>query len=925
MKRNALKAGFSRNEVSFIAALILCVVFGTLMWGYQISEQDQIERFEHKSQLLNNAAGLRIAETRSFIKSVEGMHYASDEFAGGDIEAFVNQVRQYSPYLHSLGMFQAVKPSMLMSYWDQMLENGSDSYSIHEYAETGERVAVSRKARYLPVHTIAPMEASHEPILGTDLAGSKEIDELLNVAIDTAESFIARASEGWPFHTKYLLIQPLYRGKKVPDTIQARRELFAGGIWVSLDPADLVFEAEGDSLEGTLGLTLISGKHLSKITISNTNVASQPGLKAGFANLKSERTWKMGSTEVTLAWVTQPLMPVSHWVRTLVVLLATLLAIIAVLLFIYAQRRSQMELFDSLRALNAERAKAELTLASISDAVISIDSGRYIVYMNASARKLLCATNLAELNKPIEYYLLLDESRAIGSPFPGFEKALAAIPSQTTAEYDVSLNLPHVKDVAVKLTLTSMNNEEGNVSGSIVVMKDVSKERKLTTELEYRANYDSLTGIFNRFHFEKRLHALLDGTVIGDRRHALCFFDLDNFKIVNDTCGHAAGDALLCEVTAELKKNLRPNDILARLGGDEFGAVICDCDEEQALAIANEIHEFFKNYVYEEGGSAFSVSASIGFVAISKDYCDYKTILSSADSACYAAKEAGRNALVVYSQDDEGVAEKEEEINWVPQLRSALEHESFRLLLQPIGTLHAGGVSASRNHFEFLLRMLSPAGEEISPFKFIKSAERYDLMTKIDRWVLANVLRHAGEIQNQLKEQCTFSINLSGKSLSDPDLLCFIKEQFSAHAVEPSCFWFEITETAAISQFSTAVVLLQGLRDMGAKTALDDFGSGVSSFGYLQKLPVDVLKIDGQFIKGMDSDPVAHEMVKAINKMAKVLGLETVAEHVESEAVVDQLAAMGVDYAQGFYLGRPASIESALSVLLAARQAGKAA
>ena len=509
----------------------------------------------------------------------------------------------------------------------------------------------------------------------------------------------------------------------------------------------------------------------------------------------------------------------------------------------------------------------------------------------------------------------------MGSPFPGFEKALAAIPSQTKAEYDVSLNLPHVKDVAVKLTLTSMNSEEGNARGSIVVMKDVSKERKLTTELEYRANYDSLTGIFNRFHFEKRLHALLEGTVSGDRRHALCFFDLDNFKIVNDTCGHAAGDALLCEVTAELKKNLRPNDILARLGGDEFGAVICDCDEEKALAIANEIHEFFKNYVYEEDGSAFSVSASIGFVAISKDYCDYKTIMSSADSACYAAKESGRNALIVYSQDDEGVAEKEEEINWVPQLQSALEHESFRLLVQPIGTLNAGGASAANNHFEFLLRMLSPAGEEISPFKFIKSAERYDLMTRIDRWVLENALQCAHEIQDQLNEQCTFSVNLSGKSLSDPELLTFIKQMFAAHAVEPSSFWFEITETAAISQYSTAVVLLQGLQDMGARIALDDFGSGVSSFGYLQKLPVNVIKIDGQFIRGMDSDPVAHEMVKAINQMAKVLGLKTVAEHVESAAVIDQLSAMGVDYAQGFYLGRPASIESTLAQRLADKAA----
>ncbi|ASJ76138.1 putative diguanylate cyclase YegE [Granulosicoccus antarcticus IMCC3135] len=564
MKRNALKAGFTHIELLFIAALMLAIVMGTLTWGYRISEREQVLAFTSQSQQINNAAGLHIAETRSFIKSIEAMHYVSQDFTDPDIEAFVKQVSEYSPYLHSLGMFQDVFAPMREQYQRQMMGKIGDSFSIHHYSALGAQVPVGSQARILPIHSITPFDDTHKILLGADLTGSKEIEKMLESAIDTGESFIALAPVGWPFHTRYLLIQPLYLGKQVPETLMERRQLFTGGIWVSLDPAEMMFH--GEALSGTLSVTLSSGQRLSKIMISNTPASSQPGIKAGFATLKSERSWLMGSSSLQLSWVMEPLMPVFDWIRTVAVLLILLIAVIAGLLIIYSRRRAQAELFDSLQVLNTEREKAERTLASISDAVISLDSARYIVYMNAAAARLLCTSGVGEMNKPIEYYLMMADSDDCDGSFPGFEMALAALPSQDTAEYDLSLRLPHLNDVAVKLTLTSMSNADGARQGSIVVMKDVSNERKLTSELEYRANYDHLTGAINRFHFETRLRSLLDATVDTKRTHALCFFDLDNFKIVNDTCGHAAGDSLLCEVTAELQKKLRTGDMLSRLG-----------------------------------------------------------------------------------------------------------------------------------------------------------------------------------------------------------------------------------------------------------------------------------------------------------------------------------------------------------------------
>jgi len=419
------------------------------------------------------------------------------------------------------------------------------------------------------------------------------------------------------------------------------------------------------------------------------------------------------------------------------------------------------------------------------------------------------------------------------------------------------------------------------------------------------------TGSYNRFYFDKRLAQLVEDVPASSRSHALCYIDLDQFKIVNDTCGHPSGDRLLCELTDALRERLRASDVLARLGGDEFGIIICDADEEAALAVANKLYAFFQTFVFEDDGRAFPVHASIGFVNINVDHCDLQSIMSAADVACYTAKDSGRNALVVYSETDSAMSERKEEMNWLPVLTSALNDNDFVLLVQAVADINPETASTTITHYEFLLR-LNANDELITPFKFIKAAERYDLMRDIDRWVVSNALATVAKVQHDLPQDCTFSINLSGQSAGDSSVLPFIAEQMAMHDVEPRRFWFEITETAAITHFATAVSLIEGIQALGSSVALDDFGSGLSSFGYLRQLPVDVLKIDGQFIKDIDKSDVAKEMVRAMHHVGRAMGLKTVAEFVENEAVVKELASIGVDYAQGFFIAKPCPIEEAL-------------
>ena len=433
----------------------------------------------------------------------------------------------------------------------------------------------------------------------------------------------------------------------------------------------------------------------------------------------------------------------------------------------------------------------------------------------------------------------------------------------------------------------------------------MTDSRRLATELSWHASHDQLTGLSNRFSFEQQLQKALHDSAERGAQHALLYLDLDQFKVVNDTCGHGAGDLLLQRIAKLLQAHIRGTDVIARLGGDEFGALLNDCPLDQALRIANEMREEIQDLRFVWGDKSFTVGASIGLVPITAHSGTKADVQSAADVACYAAKEKGRNRVHIYRPDDSELDLRKGEMEWVSRITRGLEDNRFLLHAQEIVALQPDQSRGRR--VELLLRLRDEDGTIVSPQAFLPAAERYNLMPAIDRWVVRTALAILAGDGDYRIESC--SINLSGQNLTDDSFLTFVLEQIGRNAVPPGKLCFEITETAAITHLERAREFISTLRQAGCHFSLDDFGSGLSSFGYLKSLPVDFLKIAGHFVTDMLEDPIDRAMVDAINRMGHMMGLSTVAECVESPAVIEELRSIGVDFAQGVALSRPAPFE----------------
>ncbi|MGE0383871.1 MAG: EAL domain-containing protein [Gammaproteobacteria bacterium] len=433
-------------------------------------------------------------------------------------------------------------------------------------------------------------------------------------------------------------------------------------------------------------------------------------------------------------------------------------------------------------------------------------------------------------------------------------------------------------------------------------------KRQAEALLRYHANHDALTGLLNRREFELRLERALNNSRAESRRHALGYIDLDQFKLVNDTCGHVAGDELLKQLAALLRNKLRQRDTLARLGGDEFGLLLEDCDIVQAESVAQELLRAVRAFRFTWLEKSFEIGASIGLVAIEAGSTGTSELLSTADVACYVAKDLGRNRVHVYQPDDAVMVLRHGEMHWVSDITKALDESRFVLYHQDIRPLAAG--TAPVRHFEVLVRMLDDNNRVVTPGAFIPAAERYNLMPAIDRWVVTRVFSLLARLRDLggAPPALLATVNLSGTSISDQGFIGFVRNCAEETRLAPGSVCFEITETAAISNLNTAVAFITELKRLGLRFSLDDFGSGLSSFAYLKNLPVDFLKIDGSFIKDIVNDPIDRVMVDAINKIGHVMGLQTVAECVEDDDILATVTDLGVDFTQGFGIHRPAPL-----------------
>jgi diguanylate cyclase (GGDEF)-like protein/PAS domain S-box-containing protein len=552
-------------------------------------------------------------------------------------------------------------------------------------------------------------------------------------------------------------------------------------------------------------------------------------------------------------------------------------------------------------AVHAEKERAQVTLQSIGDAVITTDAAGVIDYVNPVAEQLTGWTLDEARGHPLDAVLrLVNETRR--------DAAVENVALRCLREGRVIVGGDQAalidrqgREVPIQNSAAPIRDREGQSIGTVVVCRDVSRERRLRRALSYQATHDALTGLINRREFEHRLHAALAETrTRPDIEHALVYVDLDQFKVVNDTCGHPAGDRLLKQVTGLLQTRIRASDTLARLGGDEFGILLQDCALEQAMKLAEGLRQAIRDFRYEWNGQTMQIGASIGIVAIDRTTESIAETMSAVDVACYAAKDQGRNRVHVYEADN--VPERHREMLWVSRLQRASDEGRLEIYYQPIVAIGANG--DRQPHYELMLRMRDENGGLVQPIEFIPAAERYNVMPSIDRWVVRQAL---GAIlgEGRLGDDCTVAINLSGTTLNDDHFLEFLIGELAAIQLRPGALCFEITETAAISSLANVVYFMRELRDRGVRFALDDFGSGLSSFSYLKTLPVDYLKIDGQFVENVVHDPIDRSMVEAICQVARAMGLRTVAERVESAEALEMLAKLGVDYAQGFYLAEP--------------------
>lgn len=557
--------------------------------------------------------------------------------------------------------------------------------------------------------------------------------------------------------------------------------------------------------------------------------------------------------------------------------------------------------------LFAEKELAQVTLKSIGDAVITTDALGKVKYVNPVAERLTGWGTIEAQGKPVTeiFHIVNHLSRE-----PVINPVEIALQENRIYELaaDTVLIAKDGTEYAIEDSAAPIKNCQGELIGAVIVFHDVTKARSLAHELSWQATHDPLTGLYNRRKFEQEVDLAIKDSQDNKTRHALCFLDLDRFKIVNDTCNHAAGDELLKQVTTLLQQRIRDADIFARLGGDEFGLLLPQCPIYTAQQIANQLRQLIYDFRFVWLDKVFNIGVSIGLVAIDSTTINLASLLNTADAACYAAKEKGRNCVHLYHEQDAVIARQRGERQWIAKINRALEKNLFCLYAQKIISIQE---NSDCDHCEILLRLIDESGKIIAPGVFLPTAERYDLMPAIDRWVVITFLADYEAYCQLRKEQQLpapnkiYTINLSGASINSQEFAVFLQDQFGRYSVPPETICFEITETVAISNLDNAVALIENLKKLGCSIALDDFGSGMCSLTYLKNLPVDYLKIDGSFVQNIANDRVDYATVECFNHISKIMKIKTIAEFVEDDIILQKLKEIGIDYAQGYGIERP--------------------
>ncbi len=884
--------------VTVTVAMALAAALG-LAWARNAHQRD----FEARAQALGERLEQQLQTASSLLVVLSTLYQRDDQLDPASLGLLARDMIESTPWIELFTYQPLLEGKSIPQLQEEMYELGLPQFRITRYDSHAHRPApiipVTPNDHHLPIVTLEPLTPAMTRYYGLDLLTLPDLADLPQRLARENTPLTLLPEWFLDYPNPLLLVQPTFAGNLPPTGTAERARQLRGVLIFVLQPDHMLQQVQtGHSDLQTALRARPDGRLLAE------SIPSEAGETGPWGGLSAfEKSFPLAGTPLELV-VRKPA-GIGAAALNLVLLFMLLSGGLAATLFTaWRNHRHNLRARAAAEArINEERQRAEITLRAISDAVITTDLGLRILAANPAAGRLCGVDTDSMLGQPLfEVVRLLDEETELAVEH--LHELLERIDGEDPGATDLLLEHPRSGRLAVHVSLTQYTDPFGNAAGFVLVLRDVSTERSLTRELTYQATHDALTGLYNRYAFENELSAALHSAREHGRQHMLCYLDLDQFKLINDTCGHIAGDQVLKQLAGILQGQLREHDVLARLGGDEFGILLPNCPVEQAREVAERLREAVREYRFRWEGKLFDLRASIGVVPITADTGSLTDLLAAADIACYAAKERGRDNVYLFSPEDRALRERHGQMQWLPVIQSALHENRFNLLLQPIEPILDRRLPWLH---EFLVRLRQAGEHDSLPGSFIPAAERYDLMKEIDRWVIDHALSWIAKQPDHHSD--LFSINLSGQSLGDRDMADYIIDRAQQHGVPFTRLCFEITETAAITNFNEAMTLIIRLRQAGGHFALDDFGSGLSSFAYLKQMPLDFIKIDGQFVRDITSDRMDATIVRAIQDIAHTLGVRSIAEFVEDAATRDRLIEMGIDYAQGWYIGHPRPLE----------------
>ena len=885
---------------------LAAVLFGILVIVLALlvairNDMMQVDKaFVELSYEIESGLTRKLDSMNATLRSLSGMHHAMTRLSQQELSAFAQEIERSHPSVKAILQLRLVEADQKDAYENGFREAGFPTFGITNSDQRGILSPSSDKPEYMSVNFIEPLTPGLARYLGLDFYSRSDLKMAIDRAIHSGE--VAAASAAPLGRDAFLLFKAVYKGFFAPETAR-ERQTQVDGVYALLVDARAFVDDIIDTHDG-LGLKLATWNGTKPTTLyEHTTPLATDFIGRRLPNQRADTRISLTPTRFHVTIERRLDGRDFNPIGWLILVVTSTGLYLAGVLVVVTRLRAAEAAKEAKEQLFQEKERAQVTLQSIGEAVITTDPSGVVDFLNPVAEHLTGWRAYDAHGRHLnEIFSLVSESDGSSLPDP----IARALRDHDESEAAAIMVRSDGATIAVIENAAAIRDSEGNFTGAALIVRDVSRERNLLREMAFQATHDPLTRLINRRQFERELSAVVEDALTSENRHALMYIDLDQFKAINDSCGHIAGDQLLKQVAVHLGENIRRLDRLARLGGDEFGVLLRDCSIEKALEVAEALRHEIKDLRLHWEDRSFRISLSIGVVAITKDSGNLDEVLRAADAACYVAKDQGRNRVHFYQPDDELLAQRSTDMQWLHRLRDAIDRDQLILHGQSIFPLGHGNERPMM--CELLVRMFDADGRMVPPMTFIPAAERFNLMFDLDLWVIGSAFRQIATLcKENPEDKRIFTINLSGQSLDHPDLELAIQELKLKYRVDPHRICFEITETSVIANMDRALALMDQLRRRGFLFALDDFGTGLSSFAYLKKLPVDYLKIDGEFVRDILHDPVDKAMVDTIKRIGDVLGMMTIAESIEDAATCDLLTAMGIHYGQGYHLAKPAA------------------